>query len=282
MYLKKFMRKLVLFIHMLIFLQSCGFNMDTDKYSFDNFKSTPIWDLAKAVRADNTDLIMEILEDDRITSMIDLKDPKYNQTLLSLAIQDKKNKAFITLLKKGANPNKLLGKKMDATPFVDAIWNIEDCNLFYVETMLKYGANPNLEIKNPNPGYYFESSYPLIVAVKVGCIDLIKLLVNNGAKLNCFIRHEPTGLKEGVISSALYSDNMEALKYFVIEKKVQIPDTVMITGFEKSDKKFYNLREILSTDEYKYDSDNYGVKKNKSELRKFRDEVIEYLDKIGK
>lgn len=96
---------------MLIFLQSCGFNMDTDKYSFDNFKSTPIWNLAKAVRADNTDLIMEILEDDRIASMIDLKDPKYNQTLLSLAIQDKKNKAFITLLKKVLTLINCWGKK---------------------------------------------------------------------------------------------------------------------------------------------------------------------------
>lgn len=149
--------------------------------------------------------------------------------------------------------------------------------------MLKYGANPNLEIKNPNPGYYFESSYPLIVAVKVGCIDLIKLLVNNGAKLNCFIKHEPTGLKEGVISSALYSDNMEALKYFVIEKKVQIPDTVMITGFEKPDQKFYNLREILTSKEFEYeDFESETGKHDRSNLRKTRDEILDYLDKIGK
>lgn len=282
------MKKIVLMFSLFSVLNSCGFNLEQDSYSFDNFKQTPLWDLAKAVRADDANKVKQILEEKKLE--IDLKDPKYKQTLLVLAIQNDKRNAFLQLLNAGANPNELVGDPQDSTPFINGIWNVKDCDLYYVENMLKHGANPNLEIKNPQHEFYFENSFPLLVAIKKNgiytkdCLDLIKLLVDNGADVNCCYKQSYSKICEGVLAESLTANSMETLKYFVIEKKVAIPDTVIILGgLKKSTEEVYSLKEILKSKNYRYeDFEREGKKFDRSQLRKIRDEIIEYLEKIKK
>ena len=38
-----------------IVLNSCALNLEQRGYNFDNFKKTPVWNLAKAVRADDAE-----------------------------------------------------------------------------------------------------------------------------------------------------------------------------------------------------------------------------------
>jgi hypothetical protein len=288
------MKKIVILLHMLIFMQSCGFNIEHSGYNFDNFKKTPVWNLAKAVRADDATEVTRILKNQKLE--IDFKDPEYQQTLLALSIQNDKKNAFLALLKAGANPNLLLGNPADSTPFIygiettTSLGRVSNCDLFYVKSMLQFGADPNLEIKNPQEEYYFENSFPLLAAVHANtaraneCLDLIKLLVDIGADINCCYRQPDSEICEGVLAVALSGNSMEILKYFVIEKKIAIPDTVFITGeLDKLTQEAFSLREILTSKYYKYeDFESETGKHDRSQMRKTRDEILEYLDKIGK
>jgi hypothetical protein len=277
------MKNIYLIFILSLVLNSCGF-LEQDNYSFDNFKETSLWELAQAVRANNATEVKTILKDKKLN--IDLKESKFNQTLLALAIQNEKRDAFLELLNCGANPNELIGFPIDATPFMYGIQNVENCNLFYVESMLKHGANPNLEIKNPNPGYYFQNSLPLLAAIGKNdnnsndCLNLIKLLVDNGADINCCYKQSNSELCKGVLAEALTLNSMETLKYFVIEKKITIPDTVIILGeVDKSTQQAFGLKEILNSEDYKFEDfeDELG-KHDNSRLRKSRDEILKYLE----
>jgi ankyrin repeat protein len=167
---------------------------------------------------------------------------------------------------------------------------VENCDLFYVEKMLQHGANPNLKIKNPQPENYFQNGLPLLVAIGnrynggKECLDLIKLLVDNGADINSCYQQSYSDLCEGVITQSLTSNSMETLKYFVIEKKIIIPDTVVILGeMDRSTQEVYGLKEILNSKDYKYENfERDGKKYDRSRLRKTRDEILEYLKNSGK
>ncbi|MEO7171662.1 hypothetical protein [Flavobacterium sp.] len=282
------MKRIILILCLSSILNSCGFNLEEDGYNFDNFKETPLWELAQAVRADDENEVKQILKDSKLE--VDLKDPEYFQTLLALSIQNHKRKAFLALLNAGANSNELLGNPQDATPFIYAIWNVDNCDLFYVENMLKHGANPNLEIKNPKPGYYFQNTFPLLVAIGLNdnngndCLNLIRLLVENGADINVCFKQPESDLCEGVIAESLTANSMETLKYFVVEKKITIPDTVTIYGgIDKSTQEVYGLKEVLSSEKFEYkDFESDGIKYDRSKQRKIRDEILEYLNKTKK
>ena len=263
-------------------INSCGLNFEKDCYNFDNFKETPLWEVAQAVRADDSDEIKQILKEKKLE--IDLNDPNYNQTLLALAIQNEKRNAFLTLLTEGSNPNKLVGNPKDATPFIYGIKKVRSCDLFYVENMLHHGANPNLEIKNPKPGYYFQNSFPLLVAISNQtnrCLDLIKLLVDNGANINCCYKESSSDFCEGVIAKTLLLNDMETLKYFVVEKKMNIPDTVIVMGEDdKATQEVYGLKEVLNSQYYEYeDFVRDGKKFDRSKSRNIKNEILEYLEK---
>ncbi len=281
------MKKIIVVLNILIVFQSCGFDLEQKAYNFDNFKGTPLWNLAKAVSKDDADEVTSILKNNKLE--IDFKDPEYQQTLLALSIQNKKKNAFFALLKAGANPNKLLGNPANATPFIYGIRNVENCDLFYVDSMLQHGADPNLEIKNPNPKYYFADSHPLLASIGnkynkgTECLELVQVLVANGADINCCYKYSDADICEGVLAKALIQDCIETLKYFIVEKKISIPDTVIIIGFEKSTQEAYVLRDQLTSKDFKYDDyEIHGQKHDRSKERKTRDEILEYLSKIGK
>lgn len=266
---------------LLLLGNSCMFNLEEERYSFDNFKNTPLWELAKSIRNDDADKVRELV---RLNTLnIDFKEPNFHQTLLALAIQNNKRNAFIELLKAKADPNLLVGPVSDATPFIYAIRNVENCDLFFVENMLKYGADPNLKINPPQEGSFFENSFPLLAAIGNRkddgreCLDLVKLLVNNGANINCCYYNPLTEMCEGVLNECILSNSMITLRYFVIDKKIAVPDSVFVEGsIDKTTQKIYSLTEILNTDDYQFEAENL------SHLRKSRNEVLEYLESINR
>ena len=282
---KNEMKKIFLYITMYTFLNSCSFNLELSEYDFDNFKDTPLWELAKAIRADDAAKTKNIVIEQKVE--IDLKDPLFKQTLLTLAIVNNKRNSFLELLDAGANSNVLVGNPEDSTPFINAIQNVENCDLFFVENMLNHGANPNLEIKNPQPEYFFMNSFPLLVAIgnQVNpCLDLIKLLVDNGADINCCYQQSYSDVCEGVLAKAITLKDMETLKFFVIEKNITIPDTVIIFGeVDKLTQKAFSLREVLNERDYTFeDFERDGKKYDRSKQRKIRNEILEFLDIIKK
>ena len=141
---------------------SCGQFLEPTEYHFDNFKNTPVEKIAMAARANNSKLILELARKNE--SEIDFKDPKFNMTLLAVAIANKKDKAINALLSINANPNILVGNDSEYTPFSMAINYNEDCTTLLIEKMLHHNANPNLEINTPND--WLDKKIPLFEAIQ--------------------------------------------------------------------------------------------------------------------
>ncbi|WP_395066618.1 hypothetical protein [Flavobacterium sp.] len=122
--------------------------------------------------------------------------------------------------------------------------------------MLKYGANPNFEIINTNIESFFLNSFPLLVAIRNDgnkCIETIKLLIEYGANIDCCYLNPMSQMCEGVIHECLTNNSMLLLRYFVIEKKIPLPNVVYIEGFnDKSTQKKFSLLQYLNLDDLKY------------------------------
>jgi ankyrin repeat protein len=279
------MRKTILFIILIITLNSCG--SDLKGFEFSNFENTPLWELSKAVKEEDVKMIRKILKSNHFD--IDYKEPIHMQTLLTLAIVNRKQEAFIELLKAKANPNILLGSNEDSTPLIEAILNQDNCDLYYIENLLKYGANPNLEIISKDTEHFFFNSYPLFVAIRIGvngdeCLDIIKILIKYGADINCCNpRPMADNMCEGVINECISMSCMDFLRYFIIEKKIKIPKIVYtVGGINKATQKEYSLTEILNTEDYRFeDFEDETGKVDLSKPRKARNEILEYLKKTG-
>lgn len=261
---------------------------DAQGFEFENFQNTPIWALAKAVKENDVESIRKFAKQEKIN--IDYKEPKYNQTLLALAIVNQKKEAFVELLKADANPNILLGSTMDSSPLTEAIIHQSNCDLFYIETLLRFGADPNLKIAPKSVGY-FSNGYPLLTACShnitesgSNCLDAIKLLVRYGADINCCNPvPENKGLCEGVLYFCLSSQNMEALRYFVVDQKIKIPDVVYITGsIDFASREKYSLSEILNTEDFEFEDfqDELGQHTFTND-RKNKNEIVLYLKRTG-
>ena len=282
--------KRIIFIFIISFsLNSCAFEYEMPDYRFSNFENTAVWELAKAVKADDGEKVSEILKNKKID--VDFKDPIWQQTLLTLSIVNQKKNAFISLLKAGGNPNKLTGKYNDSTPFVDAIEYQNECDLFYLENLIKYKADVNKKIvpEDLNENFSFTAGYPLLVAIGQNanghdCLNIIKLLLANGADINCCFDAPTAGMCEGVVTKSLMLSNMETLRYFVIEKKIKIPNPAIILGaIDKSTQEVYSLKEILNTKHFRFeDFENETGKHDRSKYRNIRNEILAYLEKEEK
>lgn len=274
--MKKF--KFILYsITCILLSNSCNFNMDYKGFEFKNFENTPLQELAIAVKTNNVEEIKVILKSKKIE--IDLKEPVWQQTLLTLAIVNRKKEAFIELLKAGANPNILIGSGLNSTPFNESIREQKKGDFFYIKYLLKNGANPNLEIL-PNDGKSFDEYYPIFTAINKGVnnddsTDLIKVLLSFGADINCCSPRPMNDSNcEGVIVQCLNLSCINYLRFFIIEKKIRIPKIAYVTGgINESSQLKYTLTEILNTEDFKF-------LENPS-TRKKRNEILEYLKKTG-
>ena len=72
-------------------------------YSWDLFKNTPNWNLAKAVANEDTTHIYAIIHSGHAD--INLQEPKFGRTLLMLAVGNDKEISTSALLKLGADVN---------------------------------------------------------------------------------------------------------------------------------------------------------------------------------
>lgn len=284
------MKKILLLLILSYSLKSCASEYEMPGYRFTNFENTQVWDLAKAVRDDDDGKIKELLKLNKL--QIDFKDSKYKQTLLTLSIVNEKKKAFVELLKAGANPNELLGDSKDSTPFMTAIQYQENCDLFYIQTLVKYKADINKKIVSENRNILSDLySIPLLASISNSsdngdeCIDTVKFLVDNGADINACILDSDSGLCEGVIARCLLGSSLQTLKYFVIEKKISIPEKVYATGqINPETMKLYSLSEILNSEDFQYEDftdKDFGFI-DKSDLRKAKKEILDYLKTTGK
>lgn len=240
--------KHILITILFLTLNSCSAN-ELPGFRFDNFKETEAYDLAMAVRNENTIEISRIIN--KNNKLLEFKDPYYNMTLLSLSIVNEKKDSFIKLLELGANPNIISGFDNDCTPFTNAIEYNKDCELFFVENLLKFKADVNKVINYSSNGFDKMNS-PLFLAIDAYnnkanfCSKMIYLFDNYNLNLSNYSNEE-------IIFNCLFSKNMIALRFFVVEKKIEIPILIDTSGLSIENPKKSSLIEILNLNEYKFD-----------------------------
>lgn len=181
-------KKNIILILLLLMVISCDkFNReqkaDTDKLRGGNYKlfqDTPTWELAKAVWDNDIDKIEE--EAKKNPQILNYQDPKYGNTLLHMSIYNDDYKGFEQLLKLGANPN-IADSFHCSTPLIEACESFQD-RTKYVEELIKYKADVNYVECNKGKEKQKTNNTPLMRASFTGNLDVVKILVRNGANIN--------------------------------------------------------------------------------------------------
>lgn len=273
------MKRLFVIIIFCTALSSCAQFFERKEYNFDNFNGTALEQLSMAVRADDADKIHHLFKLQKLS--LDDKDPKYHHTLLDLAIVNKKKNAFTALLEHDANPNVVSGELSDATPLLIAIETVEDCDLYFIEGLVKHKANPNYGLVMPPENNWYSPKFPLAMAIGARndegneCVNLVKLLINNGANVNYKYAYSPTGTFNNIFDDCLSSKSIETLKYIVVDLKTSIPNPAYIKGgVDKTTQEEFTLTEILNTKDFQF---NHSYEQIKA-----KDEILEYLKVTGK
>jgi len=243
-------------------------------FDYSLFENTPVKELAQAVKRDNTEKIKFLISEKKMN--VNYPEPKFGNTLLSLAIINQKVETVEVLLSLGANPNQQKFNNTD-TPFLNAIefTNKQSCNLDKVKLLLDYGVNINamfIDIRDLGGNKQNIQNTALMMACINGCLNLVKLLVEQGAKINQYTYYDGYG----AITSALMQDNVEIAKYLIIEKKAEIPDYIFEVqaevGYVGAPAKRKTITDILNESDYS----------KQPEKQKYKVEILNYLESVGK
>ncbi|MER3329611.1 MAG: ankyrin repeat domain-containing protein [Candidatus Kapaibacterium sp.] len=197
------MTKYILIFIMFSSLLSC---QDRDKpidiesingYDFRLFQSTNAWELAKAIEDQDLGLISDIVKSDTVD--INTIEPKYGQTLLMLSILTDKYDSFIKLIELGADIH--IHNHYDSSSAIHNACNYRPMlgnNLKYLTILIEKGANVN-DVSNAK-----QKNTPLMIASGkfhglYSYLNMVKLLVEEGAQINYVNYHKNYALRESLI-----------------------------------------------------------------------------------
>lgn len=207
------------------------------------FQNTPAWDLAKAVQDENVIKISEIIAKDN--KIANYQEPKYGSTLLILTIRNQQLEPFKTLLANKVDVN-IHGTFDGASALIEAC----GYDIKYAEILLQNGANANdVETGERGAGNTTRET-PLIVASMTGKLDLVKLLLKNGADINYQNEY-----KQSALSVSVRLKNYEVV-LFLIQSGVDYK--LPISYNQEQDKTYYLVDELrfytpdIGSTEYKY------------------------------
>jgi len=239
-------------------------------FDFALFRHTPVRELASAVEADDTARIRAAIA--AAMGNIDYQEPKFGNSLLTLAVVDNKPLATKMLLEFGANPN-LHSPQDDLTPFLAACeyldYNLKNWRENWRQVLallIDHGANVNdSQTTVQHNGKY---SHTLTVTaleyvVRFGKVDVVELLLDKGARLDIYPKNGPSS----ILVLAAY--NLDVLRYLLVEKGVSIPDYAVIREEGTVNEKKLSLEQLLVED---------SVGEN-SHRREQYNEILTFLDK---
>lgn len=157
------------------------------------FQNTPAWALAKAVQDEDVMKINEIIAKD--PKLINYQDSKYGNTLLNLTIMNQQIKPFKTLLANKADVN--IHNNYEGTSALIEACSFKQYDTKFAKILLQNGANVNdIQTDNTEPN---KVKSALMKSVKTGKLDLVELLVKNGADINYQNEFGQSALSESVM-----------------------------------------------------------------------------------
>jgi hypothetical protein len=264
------MYKKSIFICFWIFsIGSCQTQIYLPGFDFSLFSNSPAKKLANAVESQDTAAINSILKEDYVD--VNFSESKFGNTLLTLAVINNKNLSVLKLLAMGADPNKRANDNssafLNACAFAYDLKNPDPM----LRLLIEHGADVNsIRTDTTNDQFgnkkHFRTT-PLQLLCMYGTLSEVKLIVEYGANSTYF-----GGNEHSILSTAALAEKWDIVKYLLIEKKVPVPDYVVIRQPGNRSEKKITLSDILQEHDYSKDP----------EQQKLKDEILRYLADLGK
>ena len=252
----------IVIILLLSLLTSC-FRDDaktaTGEYRIDSVKiyqNTPVWELAQAVKSQNTRKISSIAKDS--PDILNYQDPVYGTTLLFWAVGMEKYKSAEALLKAGADPDIISTYEGGTALYRAAGYSFIDTQAKkdpkYVKLLLEYGADPNIGYVGGHNSQITEiNGIPVVDATEIGTTPLMqsigcgiektKALVEAGADIDTKTEKTEMTAASTALLSGVMSDARETAHYLIVEKKADITQPYYLSGK-------YNIAQQNSNDQF--------------------------------
>lgn len=250
-------------------LNSCG-QKQLPGYDFELFSNTPVKELAQVLSIQDTIEIDRILNSGNVE--IDYQEKKYGSTLLMLCVANDLKQSTRKLLQHGANPN-LVDNQNGESALMISCYNhfTVNCDDTILKLLIEYGADVNAVQIKYKGNEIVQNRTVLMISVSDAqlnpCNNFVELLVNKGADINA-ITYDSTSC---AVNSALMVNNLEAVRYLLIEKGAIIPKYALIRFPGLPDEEKVTIRQLLN--EQDYSDDPYRDK--------IKNELIDYLESKG-
>lgn len=191
------------------------------------FRDTPAWNLARAVRNQNTRQILRIAENN--PELLDYRDPLRGMTLLHWAIGNERYNSARALLEAGADPNIIADRSGQTPLFMAAGFSFIDRSVNrdprFVRLLLQHGADPNIgfagsEFSNVNE----IGTTPLMRSVGAG-IEKTRLLIEYGADINTRLESGRTAAIRALMhggSAASMLIRLEYAHFLIVEMQADV------------------------------------------------------------
>lgn len=248
-----------------VFIYSCN-NVNREKIvdkseltgdDYRLFQKTPAWKLAKAVQDENEKMINEIVAKE--PNFINYQEPYFGSTLLMMTIKNQQYKPFEILLKNKADVN-IFDTYEGSTALIEAC-NSKYYDLKFAEKLIKFGSNVNaVQTDIEKQG---KTKTPLMMAVKTGNLDLVELLIKNGANVNYQNEFRQSALSEAIMT------NRYNTAYFLLQNGADYREPVFFrpdysTPSDKQDRnergKPMYLVDVLRESPSGHDEDKYKLR----------------------
>jgi ankyrin repeat protein len=251
---------------------------ENGKFEISNiniYRGTPAWELALAVKDENTNKIEKIAKNK--PELLNYQDPKYGATLLLWSVGSEKYKSAEALLKFGADPN-IATKVAGETPLFRAAgfsWvdNEVKKDPKYVKLLLSYHADPNKNYIGRNDDDINSGNSPLMNSIPSG-IEKTKALVEAGADINYKTKSGETAaicaLRSGKLN--VTEERRTYAYYLIAEKKAKVNESYYITD---PNEKFYPV-DMLRDWTTELGSEEYKMKM--AIVKEFANQGVNYWD----
>jgi len=238
-------------------------------YTFELFRNTPVYALAKAVAAEDTAEIGRLARVEKLP--VDYKDGKFGQTLLVLAVATNRDVAAGKLLELGADPN--ARTYSGSSPFLDACLNdgvLKDAPKV-LGMLIRYGADLNAPTLDTTPDQFGQKknfqATPLELLCVYGKLSSVKLLVSRGASLDSYGPNE-----QSILSTAVTSRNWAIARYLLIDAKAPIPDYAVVRLPGTAQERKMTITDLLTEKGFA----------ETAEGERLKGEMLAYLRSVGK
>jgi len=259
--------KIIRFLLIVGIFFSCGSGDGSQEDDFSGtdyrlFKRTPIWELAKAVQEQNTNMINKLIVDKK--QDLNYQEPKYGSTLLMLTILNNHFRSFETLLELGADIN-IYDSYNGSSAVIYAADVDEIAGVNFLNSLIQKGANPN----DVQDGPRRKGNNSRLSALLAACQDVtdssnpmanVKILVDAGGNVNYRNEFGASALREAAV---FYHYDVVL---YLLEKGAEINTIFYVHNGRK---KF--LWDQLRVSLFPIESDKYEQKMK----------VVEYLLKQG-